>query len=166
MIFSTKRLFARKFEFGDLPAYTNLHTNKNVMNLIPLPVWDEERSKIELANRVTNYDDPNTDKFIYGIVKKEGDVLIGGCGIVRIGENNYEIGYRLIEDYWGNGYASEIAEGLIKHSFTHFNASRIFAEAYVKNPASIHILSKFMNRIGESYSPDYDCMGVQFEVLK
>ena len=136
------------------------------MNLIPLPVWDAKKSKKELKDRIAYYQETNPTKFIYAVVKKEDETLIGGCAIVDLGELNFEIGYRFIEDYWGNGFGSEIAEGLIKFSFKSLNATRVYAEAYVNNLGSQKILSKYMQKMGDFYSEQYQCHGIQYEVFK
>ncbi|MCG8639342.1 MAG: GNAT family N-acetyltransferase, partial [Desulfobacterales bacterium] len=56
----------------------------------------------------------------------------------------WEIGYALHPDHWGNGYASEAAKLLLKYAFENLNAHKVvgFCNADNKKSASL------MERIG------------------
>ncbi len=70
--------------------------------------------------------------------------------IGAIGFNNFkpapekaEIGYWILPEYWGKGYASEAMEEVLKIAFTSLGLHRI--EAYVEggNEASVRMLQRF-----------------------
>lgn len=55
--------------------------------------------------------------------------------------DDYEVGYTLHPDYWGQGLASEIAKSLIEYAF-HEGASHVLACARESNNASLAIIRK------------------------
>lgn len=57
----------------------------------------------------------------------------GGCG---------EIGYFLLPSFWGNGFATEIANTLIKMCFRQINLHRIVASCNANNLQSEKIMKK------------------------
>jgi ribosomal-protein-alanine N-acetyltransferase len=73
------------------------------------------------------------------------DGLIGSCGVLRAGEDDsrtFEIGYWFGLPYWGLGYASEAARGLLDWARKDLGAERFVAGHYNDNPASGHVLRK------------------------
>jgi ribosomal-protein-alanine N-acetyltransferase len=52
------------------------------------------------------------------------------------------LGYRLIQKYWGKGYASESAKAALDYGFSALHLNEIFAAAHVDNLASNRILTK------------------------
>lgn len=53
-----------------------------------------------------------------------------------------ELGYHLLPDYWGCGYAVEAAEAAIEHAFTELGTERIKAGHHPGNSASAAVLKK------------------------
>ena len=76
--------------------------------------------------------------------------LIGGIGLTPADESRYELGYWLGESYWGQGFATEAAQGLLEFAAKTFNQtfvttldkSRVFAICYLENPGSANVLKK------------------------
>jgi len=53
-----------------------------------------------------------------------------------------ELGYRLLPEAWGLGYATEGARALIGHAFTELNLARVVATTMALNLASRRVLEK------------------------
>jgi len=53
-----------------------------------------------------------------------------------------ELGYRLVRDAWGRGYATEGASALLAHGFGVVGLARVWAEPREANLASIGVLRK------------------------
>jgi [ribosomal protein S5]-alanine N-acetyltransferase len=73
------------------------------------------------------------------------DGLIGSCGVMRTdgGEAGaFELGYWLGRPYWGMGYASEAAQGVMDWARDQAGALTFAAGHYLDNPASGHVLRK------------------------
>lgn len=58
-------------------------------------------------------------------------------------EGHDEIGYRLREQYWRQGYGTEIATGLIDYCFKELNFTLLTADVNIENIPSVKILEKF-----------------------
>ena len=53
-----------------------------------------------------------------------------------------EVGYRLLFDAWGKGYATEGAQALIDYGFDRLGVNRIIGVTHPGNKASQHVLQK------------------------
>ncbi len=63
-----------------------------------------------------------------------------------------EIGWRLLPEHWGKGYATEAATALLRHGFTDLGLQKIVAFAVPANIASVNV----MKRIGMTPNPSMD----------
>lgn len=72
-------------------------------------------------------------------------------------EGDEEIAYRFLEKYWGIGYGTEIAKGLIDHAFQTTAITRITADVNITNLKSAKILNKFFTPVREFYNPKDKC---------
>jgi len=95
--------------------------------------------------------------------KREAD-LIGFCGIKiadDVGspvEDEHEIGWRLREDTWGQGYAREAATASLDHAFGPIGAKRVVALTVAGNRPSWGL----MERLGMTRRPDLDYEGPEW----
>lgn len=63
-------------------------------------------------------------------------------GFVGIGGDPVGCAYAIDPAYWGQGYASEAAAGLLDHCFTHLGLTEVQADHFTDNPASGTIMRK------------------------
>jgi len=71
------------------------------------------------------------------------DLFIGWCGLkYDPAANEYDLGYRFIQNYWGKGYATEAARGVLEYCREHLTGKRIVGKALIENVASIRVLEK------------------------
>ncbi|RZJ63891.1 MAG: N-acetyltransferase, partial [Flavobacterium sp.] len=54
----------------------------------------------------------------------------------------YDLGYRLIEKYWGKGVATETAKACLKYAFEVLNLSEVYGICDVENDGSKNVLQK------------------------
>ena len=85
-----------------------------------------------------------------------GDFL--GCGGLRpykLGEGVYEMGAHLRTRYWGQGFATEVAEAVMAHAFGRLGVASLFAGHHPNNQASRGLLQKlgFRYTHDEYYAP-------------
>lgn len=67
----------------------------------------------------------------------------GGISFRKYGEETkLNLGYRLDKYYWGNGYATELAQNAIDYAFTDLDFNEVFALVRPRNIASIKVLEK------------------------
>ncbi len=92
----------------------------------------------------------------WAVVEKESGEFIGWSGfrlitdVVNGKTQYYDLGYRLLKNHWGKGYASEIALASLNHGFKELGLDEIVGIADVAHIASNHILQKVgLHRVNE-----------------
>lgn len=95
--------------------------------------------------------------FTFWVVERKADgALLGMCGLkIADGENSkvtgaIEIGWRLREDAWGQGYALEAAQASLNHAFNALQAERVVAITFRQNAPSWGL----MRRLGMTERPE------------
>lgn len=78
------------------------------------------------------------------------------------GEDEVELGYRLMPAAWGKGYATEGSRALIQKGFTQLGVKKITATAMAENVASIRVMEKAGLKFAESYFHE----GIGTEMVK
>jgi len=139
-IIQTKRFILSKMTDGDQEKYYALSCNENVMKFVTGHALtrkesDEMYEDFLYENRSKNY------MGRYFIEDRLNGDLIGAVKLDKIG-NEIEIGYRIQEEHWGKGIATEIATDLISFAHQKLKAKNIIAFVNVKNAASIRVLEK------------------------
>ena len=164
MIFETERLYARRLEKNDEVAFFELMSNPNVMNPIPQKPFDKAESVSKLAELILL--EKSSDTKIWSLCIKGCNDLIGICGVLKNDENEDEIAYRIIETFWGNGYGTEIAKGLIDFCFVQMKSELITADVCVENVKSVKILNKFFAVQKEFFNAEDNCVDRRYIVRK
>ena len=149
-IFKTERLSARPIQLNDAPRVAELFQEKELPWNLGRAPWPYSLSDAEnwLTLAQTQWD--TGTEFPFAILK-EG-TLIGSCGITRVNpaENIWEIGYWLGKPYWGNGYVTEAAEGLLDWAAREAGITRFVSGYIFDNPASGRVLEKLgFEHVGE-----------------
>jgi len=68
-----------------------------------------------------------------------------------------ELGYRLARRFWGQGYATEMSNALVRHGFLQLGLPQIVAFVSPEHRASIHVLEKAgLKRAGRARYGDED----------
>ena len=144
----TERLRLRPFSLDDASVVQKLAGDKKIAQttlLIPHPYKNSDA--IELINTHEPLFKKGTS-ITYAIVNKETDKLIGAIGLTLSNLYDHaEMGYWIGVPYWGKGYCTEAARGIIKYGFETLKLNRIHAHYFTKNPAS----GKVMEKIGMLY---------------
>ena len=97
----------------------------------------------------------------WAVERKQDGALLGFCGIKRADAPGstvtgaVEIGWRLREDAWGQGYAREAAEASLALAFNRFGAAEVVALTVAGNSASWGLMRRLgMRRREELDYPD------------
>jgi len=70
------------------------------------------------------------------LIDKKSDQLVGQCGVlVQMVERieRFEIGYSVLPEFWGRGYASEAALKCKNYAFEHSFADSLISTVHVDN---------------------------------
>ena len=68
--------------------------------------------------------------------------LIGVCGFSDAFPPDVEIGWRILPEFWGQGYATEIASATLDYGFRTWRFPRIIAVVDPANQASVRVMVK------------------------
>ena len=81
----------------------------------------------------------------WALLEKKSGVLIGFCGLSHAtvdGVDKVEIAYRLAQDQWGKGLATEAANKVLEHGFSICNIESIVGIVSSRHEASMRVLEK------------------------
>ena len=79
----------------------------------------------------------------FAVILKSENKFIGFSGLKYLPDlDEVDLGYRLIRQYWGKGYATESALASLDFGFNQLGMDKIIALALPENKASIHIMDK------------------------
>lgn len=142
MIFKTRRLKVRKLKIEDLQSFFELESNPEVLQYATGEVKNNEECEKELKELINKYEKRENNFWIYAIISNVENHFIGTLALVKDDNDDDEIGYRFIQRFWGNGYATEICEGLIDYCKS-IGMKKIVGNVVNENVASAKILEKF-----------------------
>lgn len=140
MFFETERLYVRKFSLTDILAFDEMHGNFNVMKYTTGRTATKEENLKELKRLINTYKNLSNDYWVMAVIRKSDNQFVGTCAIIKNEDGEHEIGYRVLEKYWGNGFGKEIAASLIEYSLVSMDLDLITAYVYKENKASVRIL--------------------------
>ena len=112
-------------------------------------------------------------EYTYAVVEKATDSVIGSCGLTRFDNEltGAELSYVLHREFWGRGYATELAQELLRYGFRELGLQRIHAYCFKGNGASRRVLEKLgMRHLGEdgvqTSRHDHPVPSDHFEILQ
>ncbi|MES2618067.1 MAG: GNAT family N-acetyltransferase [Bacteroidota bacterium] len=166
MIFETERLFARPIHEMDLEGFYAMHSNPNVMQYTSQKPMSFDECKTDMQRVMNCYNDPAQTFLVWSVVRKVDNCFIGTCAIILREDNENDMGYRIMEKYWGNGYATEIAAGLIRYGFEVLKKDDLVGVADIRNVASIKIIEKHMIFEKEFYNTELECTDREYRITR
>jgi RimJ/RimL family protein N-acetyltransferase len=87
----------------------------------------------------------------WAVVLKGNDTFIGWCGLKYLPEESeVDVGYRLLPEFWGMGFATETARACNEYGFSKLGLTRIVARVHKENFRSMRVAEK----IGMIYEKD------------
>lgn len=141
VVFKTERLKVRTLCLSDAQEFHEMQSNLKVMQFADGNIKNFRENTDELKELIERYSIANNDFWIYAIVKKWDNKFVGTVALVKDANNDDEIGYRFLENYWGLGYGSEICAGLISYC-KQLGLKKITAYIIDENRASVKIIEK------------------------
>ena len=140
----TPRLILRHFSYSDQSGLEPLLCDPVVMRF-SLGVKSADEIEAWLDDRLASYErNPNVG--LFAVTLKPQENLIGYCGFLEYqdlgGCPETEIGYRLIQEQWGHGYATEAAGAVRDFGFEHLKRQRLVSLIDPQNLRSIAVAQK------------------------
>ncbi len=81
------------------------------------------------------------NNYTWIIEKRESKQIVGSFG-ARLNQHKLDIGYLLMENYWGYGYMTEVITAFIREAFKLEGVRRIWAVCDIENSASRQVMEK------------------------
>ncbi len=143
----TERLILRELVASDDIGMFQLDSNPEVHKYLgnkPVTHIEECQQVIEMVRK--QYIENGIGRWAM-IEKSTGD-FVGWSGIKYIKEpinhhvNFFEVGYRLRQEYWGKGYATESTKASLKYAFEVLNAQEVYGITNIENLNSRKVLEK------------------------
>ena len=158
----TPRLLLRDWLEEDVEPYIR-HTNTPAVMRWLGGVMSDEEARDTLADRIMRWQ--RERGFTFWVVERKRDgELLGFCGLkIADGEGSsfngeFEVGWRLREDAWGQGYAKEAAVASLDYAFDRLGADRVVAVTLAGNAPSWGL----MKRLGMRRRADLDYQDPRF----
>ena len=180
VVLETERLVLRQFTVADAEYLLHMEREPDVLRYVgrkPLADIDAYRNKIQITF-LPFYDKPGG----YGpcaIIEKISAEFVGGCSLrpgtdsnfaaeMGFGPDEAEMGYGLRKPSWGRGYATELAQALVRRAFTELGAISVVACVTVDNLASVRVLEKAGLRpaVEPLYLPGENELSVKYALTK
>ncbi|MCM3240197.1 GNAT family N-acetyltransferase [Heyndrickxia oleronia] len=140
---STERLVLRLFQKSDAEAVTKLCNNYNIYkNTLYLPYPYTLEDALTWIDHHHNHF--NADKsYEFAITDKENGHVYGAIALSNNKKfNNGELAYWIGEEFWGNGYATEAAQAILRFAFEEKKYHKVFARYFHSNLASGRVMQK------------------------
>jgi len=147
----TERLIIRNWQDGDEEVFYRINSDDAIMKFFPYKRTREESSAFFSKNKL------HISRNGYGytaIALKDTNESIGFCGLhycnaqPAMPSDIMEIGWRLLPEYWGNGYITEAAKRLTQFGFETLQLPEIFSFAVSANKKSFAVMKRLgMKRV-------------------
>ena len=151
----TERLRLRTWSDADKAEFVRVTNRPAVMRW--LGGVQSEQSMAAAFERIDGYQ-RDFGHTLWVVERKSDDALLGFCGLKRVQSpgascpGDFEVGWRLREDAWGQGFAKEAAIASLELAFGRFEAPHVVALTVAGNADS----QGLMKRLGMRRSADLD----------
>ena len=166
-IIETERLILREILPADKAEMFELDSDPEVhkyLGNMPVKDIDQVRDVIQFIRQQYIHNEIGR----FAMIEKNTNKFIGWCGLKLFKEplNNhndfYDLGYRLIKKYWGQGYATEASKAWLAHGFNTMNLTEIYAMTDSRNTNSKKVLKK----TGFKFVEKFDFFGDESDWFK
>ncbi len=158
-LIETERLVLRGWREADMEPFLR-HTNTPAVMRWLGGVREEAKVREMLLGTFPRWQQEYGHSF-WAVERREDGALLGFCGLKRADDEGtrikglHEIGWRLREDAWGQGYAREAAAVSLDLAFGPAKADQVVALTVEGNAPSWGL----MERLGMTRRPEFDYEG-------
>lgn len=150
----TERLILAEWRDDHRDAIAAINADPHVMRFFVAPMTRAE-SDAQVDRQIAGQAEHG---FCFWAVERKADGVLLGLAGLKIGapgtpiQDDLEVGWRLGQHGWGQGYASEAARAALAHAFRDPALPRVAAITTTENLKSRAV----MDRIGMRYAPGLD----------
>ncbi len=155
---------------NDLDAFFKLDNDKDILEYIGIPpIQNIEESKVRIELLIREYEKYKTARL--AVIDKATSEFMGWCGLkyypfdVCGVTNFYDLGYRFLKKYWGQGFATESSIICLKDGFETLKISEVYASAELRHHGSVNVLIKLGFKMIDQYWEEGQLIGF-YRLLK
>lgn len=153
---ASERLILREFIEEDFEQFYSVFSNQQVMRYALREVSRNPEDKRSYFDEILCHNQTKEGRggYEFAVLLASTGAFVGFADVEVTLQNDHggcgEIGYFLLPDYWGKGFATEIANTLLEFCFTAIGLHRVCASCNAANHASEHVMQKVgMTKEGE-----------------
>lgn len=141
-IFETARLIVRQYNYDlDIENFFRLNGDEEVVRYIR-PVKSRSECEVFLKQVIA---DAETNPLMgrWAVEEKASGNFVGSFAFIPIeGTSESQLGYALLKEYWGKGFATELMKEGINYVFTKTTLNEVFGVTEAANIVSQKVLLK------------------------
>lgn len=138
----TKRAILRRFRLTDLDNMILLESDPDVMKFTPSRKPHTKEKSEERLKSLIQKEVIYAPLGVWALELQDTAEFIGWLMLIKTEFEVPEIGFMIVKDHWGKGFASEAAQALIDFGMNDLKYTGIAAVTDHDNKASIHVLEK------------------------
>ena len=142
-LFKTPRMVATRLHYSDSIYLYSMYNNPNVMATLGGLPRTQEEIRVALEWNLRQWDENGYGLWIFRPLTIPG--FIGRSGLRRIQileKYEVEVAYSLMPEFWGKGFATEMAKSCIEIAFEVFHFESIICTTLCTNKASQRVMEK------------------------
>ncbi len=142
-VLETQRLLLRTWRDEDLDDLVWLHSQVDVSRFLSRDgkPWTREQAADRMAGWAEEYRQFGITKL--KLLHRDDGRFIGRAGFsLFAATGQFELGYSIAPEFWGQGYATEVAQSLADFFLDRKIRDHFIAFAHVDNAASLKVLEK------------------------
>lgn len=151
ILFETKRLRVRQYASTDADLFFSLNGDDEIMRYIR-----PAKSRIDSDHFFREVLKSYKDFPLFGrwaVEELNTGRFVGSFAIIPvIGMKEMQLGYSLLKQDWGRGFATELTKGGIEYFFRATDSEHLYGITEAPNIASQHVLLKAGFRFEKSYT--------------
>lgn len=143
LLFETERLLVRQLSRDDLPALTVILSDPAVMKFSVRGVCDEAATAEFIDWCLGCYTSHGFGP--WALIEKSSGEFVGFCGVGPeqiAGIEEVNLGYRLAQRFWNQGFATEAVIGTLDHAFSRLGCHSVVVIIEPEHKASVRVCEK------------------------
>ncbi len=160
----TERLILREWRKADIRPFSDMNRDDRIMAFFPFHLNLTEAESLKMINVFCDRMEEEKGFLYLPLIEKSSGSFLGMLNLTPVMFDAHftpavEIGWRLVFDCWGKGYATEAASGLMEYGFSKLQLQEIVSFTAIGNIKS----SAVMKRLGMTYAGEFDHPGLPQE---